>query len=156
MGLETIIIIALIGFGLLLAEIFIIPGTTVTGIGGFVALIAAVWLSYNNFPLFQANLITLIIAIAFTLLLWKGFGIAKSGKLAVNETIQSKVQNKQATEDLINMEGVALTTLRPAGKISINNQKIDAYSVGEYIEKEAPVVVRHIKENKIYVQSIKK
>jgi membrane-bound serine protease (ClpP class) len=42
---------------------------------------------------------------------------------------------------MIGKRGVAYTVLRPSGKIMIDNVLYDAYTRGEYIEKDTTVVV---------------
>jgi membrane-bound serine protease (ClpP class) len=45
------------------------------------------------------------------------------------------------TEDLVGKEGVAVTILRPSGRIEINDQVYDAYTRGEYVELGSKVTV---------------
>ena len=47
--------------------------------------------------------------------------------------------------------GVVHTFLRPSGKIIINNQKLDAITQGEFIEKGTRVSVERIEANKVIV-----
>ncbi len=42
---------------------------------------------------------------------------------------------------LVGIEGVALTTLRPAGKALIDERRVDVVAEGDFIEANEPVVV---------------
>jgi len=44
-------------------------------------------------------------------------------------------------QDLIGKEGIALTVLRPSGKIQIDNKTYDGLSTGTWIEKGQPIIV---------------
>ena len=53
---------------------------------------------------------------------------------------------------LLDMEGVALSELRPAGFIEIDGEKLDALSEGEFISKNSLVKVVRVEGSKIYVR----
>ena len=46
---------------------------------------------------------------------------------------------------------MALTFLRPAGKVDIRGARLDAVSEAEFIEKGTPVVVTRIDGNRVVV-----
>ena len=50
--------------------------------------------------------------------------------------------------------GTALTTLRPSGTIRIGENRIDAVSVGDFINSEATIKVVQVEGPKIYVEEI--
>ena len=49
--------------------------------------------------------------------------------------------SSDSKDDLMGLEGVALTSLRPAGTVLIQERRVDVVSVGEFIEKGAQVKV---------------
>jgi membrane-bound serine protease (ClpP class) len=48
--------------------------------------------------------------------------------------------------------GVAHTSLRPSGKIIINERKLDAITRGDFIEQGVSIIVDCIENNKIIVK----
>lgn len=53
----------------------------------------------------------------------------------------------------VGARGVALTTLRPAGKVDIGGQYFDALTTGDYIDKGAAITVTNVEGNVIYVSA---
>jgi len=47
--------------------------------------------------------------------------------------------------------GIAMTFLRPSGKIKIENEIFDVITDGEFIEKGTPVKISEIKGNRVIV-----
>ena len=56
--------------------------------------------------------------------------------------------------DLLGMEGVALTILRPAGTVIINNERVDVVSEGGFIEQNALVKVIKVEGARIVVREL--
>jgi membrane-bound serine protease (ClpP class) len=50
------------------------------------------------------------------------------------------------------MQGTATTDLRPAGKAVINGKRVDEVTRGEYIEKDAVIMVPAVTSNQIIVR----
>ena len=55
----------------------------------------------------------------------------KEGFIGVDQSIKS----------LIGAEGIALSDLRPAGKITVNNKHYDAASIDSFISKNEKIVI---------------
>ena len=75
-------------------------------------------------------------------------------KLILRDNIEAKsgyTSNKKFTH-LNKKEGEALTDLRPAGTVIINDQRYDAVTQGEYIEKGNKIKVIEIEGSKIVVK----
>jgi len=52
------------------------------------------------------------------------------------------------------MEGKALTILRPAGTVIINNERIDVVSEGGFIEQNTKVIVIKVEGARIVVREV--
>lgn len=50
--------------------------------------------------------------------------------------------------------GVALTPLRPAGTIRIDDKRLDVVTVGDFIVRETPVKIVNVEGSKIFVEAI--
>jgi membrane-bound ClpP family serine protease len=138
----TILLLAGVGFLLLLTEMFL-PGG-VLGVFGCLLLVAAIIVGYVEWgPLWGS---ALLCAIAVCVL--AGFCVAMSvfprtsagRKLTLGRTLTSG-DELASSSSLVGSEGVAITMLRPAGKAMVDGRRIDVVAEGEFIEPDAEVVV---------------
>jgi membrane-bound ClpP family serine protease len=56
--------------------------------------------------------------------------------------------------DLLGKEGIALTILRPAGTVIINNERVDVVSEGGFIDQNAVVKVIKVEGARIVVREL--
>lgn len=154
-----VIILFLIGFFLLLLEIFIIPGFGLAGISGIVAIISSIFLAFGDITKATYSiLVALGISIAgFFLLLrylpstrtWRKFVLSTQQKKELGYTVGTKDLKR-----LIGKEGKAITPLRPSGIAEVNNKKINVITLGEYVNSNTKIKVINVEGNKIVVEAV--
>ncbi|CAG9608112.1 NfeD family protein [Pseudoneobacillus rhizosphaerae] len=155
-GYETIILFV-IGILLLVAELFL-PGGLI-GILGFAVIIGSFFLASENvIHMGISILIAIIISIVASIFMIKVLGRKMSifKKIILNDstnTEQGYVSNVNRV-DLLDKQGVTLTQLRPAGKIKIEDEIIDAVSEGAFIQKDQEVKVIKVEGSRIVVRGI--
>jgi membrane-bound serine protease (ClpP class) len=155
-GYETIILFV-IGILLLVAELFL-PGGLI-GILGFAAILGSFFLASENvIHMGISILIAIIISIVASIFMIKVLGRKMSifKKIILNDstnTEQGYVSNVNRV-DLLDKKGVTLTQLRPAGKIKIEDEIIDAVSEGAFIQKDQEVKVIKVEGSRIVVRGI--
>jgi membrane-bound ClpP family serine protease len=140
--MTTILLLAGVGFGLLLTEM-ILPGG-VLGVLGGLALLTAAGLGYVEFGPMGGTLLLCGLG-AVTLV---GFCIwmavfprtAVGRRLTLGRTLPTG-DTLPASSPLVGREGVALTPLRPAGTARIDDRRVDVVAENEWIEAGADVVV---------------
>lgn len=161
--------IVLFGVGvlLLLAEIFVIPGFGVAGIGGlalvagslFAALIGNVGLAFPPFaalaPAVGTMAVTLILLIVLMFSLSKY--LPKSGRfghlvLAPELASASGYVSSDALDELMGKKGVAVTPLRPAGTADIGGERIDVVTRGEFVTPGVPVEIIQVRGSRVVVR----
>lgn len=159
------ILLFLAGVLLIVVEIFVIPGFGVFGIAGIILMMVGLFLGLvSDFPLIDGEILELAVmqlAGAFILSGILIYILAKTltktkvwNKLILRDNIEAKsgyTSNKKFTH-LNKKEGEALTDLRPAGTVIINDQRYDAVTQGEYIEKGNKIKVIEIEGSKIVVK----
>lgn len=168
------ILLFLIGLGLLMVEIFAIPGFGLFGISGIVLMVGSLVLSLvfnigfdfqytpkgsilNNFLLVLTSLI-----IGFFLSLWLSKKLftttTRYGSLALNTTLDDKEgfvsADAIALQKLVGKEGITHTFMRPAGKVEIENELYDAVSETGVIEKNIPVKVIRFENAQLVVTAL--
>jgi membrane-bound serine protease (ClpP class) len=167
------ILLFVIGILLLILEIFVIPGFGVAGILGIIFMVCGLAFSlvlndYFNFTLSGANavmnafllvLASLVGAIILSVILGKN--ILRSS-LFQRLVLQDEQRSQEGFTialpgtSLKGETGIAITDLRPSGKIEINDNRYDALSDDGFITKGEEVVVIKHETMSIFVKRRKK
>lgn len=164
------IILFIVGVILLMVEIFVIPGFGVTGISGIVLMVAGLTLAMIDNEIFRDpvnfNMMTILKPFGIVVLaVFIGLigGIALSRKLLTsplfpNLALQSNLNEEEGfvgidtkIKDMVGAEGIAITTLRPSGKVQIGNNWFDAIAEFSYIEKGSRIKVSKNESGQLYV-----
>jgi membrane-bound serine protease (ClpP class) len=163
------ILLFVLGLVLLVLEIFVIPGFGIAGIGGILLIITSLFLAlidtkmpYIDFSLISTAIIQLSVALAGSIGLM--FLLAKflpkstlfnTLVLAESESADKGFVSYPSVKELIGTEGVALTTLRPAGTAEFNGQRVDVVADWDYVEKGSKIKVLKVEGIKVVVEEIK-
>ncbi|WP_413465958.1 NfeD family protein [Metabacillus litoralis] len=155
-GLESILLFIL-GIILIIAELFV-PGG-IMGILGFASVIGSLYIASGNFIQMTISLlIAFAVSIVVSILLVKVFGkrmnIFKRLILRDSTNTESGYVSSKTRNELINLEGVALTTLRPAGTAIIGEERLDVVTEGSYINKGQKVKVVKVEGSRIVVREL--
>ena len=152
------IVLFFVGIILIAIEVFIIPGFGVFGLFGLFTSIGSLILIMLNNDFFDftfvlskdlvsSSLSVLISVFSFLLLvLFGGVKITDTKafkKIALEETQESSKGfiSKKYSDELIGVKGKSFSVLRPSGKVIINEKIYDAFTNGEFIEKNKNVEV---------------
>ncbi len=147
------LVLQIIGVVVIIAEV-ILPS------GGLLSILAV---SVLGFSLFKAFAISQNIGMLFTgvdvimvpMLVLSGLKLLAKSPVTLRQTLSKKdgvSSQKSDMDQLLNTSGIALTDLRPAGSIRINNKKLDAVTQGEYIDKDTNISVIQVTGNQIIVK----
>jgi len=141
---NLIIVLTLVGFLFLAAEVFV-PGM-VLGLLGGLSLLGAVAISYvelgpvtGTVVLFSIGAIILTGFVAW-MFLFPSTPIGR--RIMLKNTLQPGAQlPAQKPGALLGKSGEAITTLRPAGTARIDGKRVDVLARGDFIEAGSPVTV---------------
>lgn len=166
------IIIFIVGVILIAIEVFVLPGFGVAGITGIALVVAGLALGMVDtqsfelgyFPFRELTVAFFIVIIASFVSLSLSFWISRKlftsttfGQLALTSTQESSEGYTSALESysqMLGMEGVAKTVLRPSGKILINDETYDATAESGFIEKGEPVKVVDYINSQLFVRKL--
>lgn len=167
------ILIFFVGLILIGIEIFVIPGFGVTGISGIILVVAGLFLSlignigFNFNPVAPVEINLAIITVSIGLILSFGAVIYLTNKigtkgvfrkLALNTTMANEagyIGVPTAGADVVGMNGVASTVLRPSGKVKVAGKVYDAVSNnGVFIEKGTTVNIIRYEAGQVYVEEV--
>ncbi|MFW6216012.1 MAG: NfeD family protein [Alkalispirochaetaceae bacterium] len=166
------IILFVLGLGLLIFEIFVIPGFGVAGISGLFSITVALILSLQRFilPEFDyqwdilgRNLLVVFSSVVGALLIAALLAItAKQTRLFSRLTLTTTqeatagytVQEHAASEGYVAREGVTETPLRPAGKVRLGQEVLAAESEGGYVDSGRRVKVVRVDGNRVVVREL--
>jgi len=140
----------------IILEIFT-PGFGVFGALGSICVIVSIFLTANSIIelLVMFILFAMFIGVVIAIIVY----LAKKGKLGkgiiLENTVKEKGINKDDMQFFVGKIAETLTTLRPAGSISIDGVKLDAVADGGFIEKGKKVEVIRVDGIRIVVKESK-
>lgn len=154
MSASIVILLLLIAIGLVLMEIFLIPGIGIAGVAGAVLMITSLILAYEVGTTFGHYVLasTGVISVGLVLL---AFRTKTWDRLSLKSDIHSKVDNP-ALLLTVGDKGKTVSRLNPMGKALFNNKYIEVSSKGAYIETNSEIEIVQIDANKITVIQINK
>lgn len=169
------ILVFLAGLILLMLEIFVIPGFGVAGISGIVLIFASFILTmvfnvgfhFNYDPNFDASIqvgksvavVFVSVFCGFFLSLWLGKKLITADTRYGSMALKTNLDAEQGftAQDMhmrayVGRTGVATTFMRPAGKIEIDGNILDAHAERGVIDKGEPVVVTRFENAQLFVR----
>jgi len=165
-GMEDLLIFV-VGVGLLAVELFITPGFGLMGISGlilmFVSFINAMsenlpgqWRPVDFSPetLSMPFLkVTLSFAGALALIAVVGRFLPKT-RMFQSLTLEEVIGEAGGNQQLLGMEGITHSDLRPSGTAYFDGRKIDVVTPGDYIHQATPVRIVEVHGNRIVVEAL--
>ncbi len=150
------------GLFFIVLEITVIPGFGVAGITGLSLFLFALFRmllgeypTYDDYQsAYKGVSIGIVSSILSGIILFKALIKTKMYNRIIPITSQKSEEGftiSKGYEELIGKHGVAVTNLRPGGKILIYDSEYQAMSHGNFIEKDTPVIVDSVDENQLVV-----
>lgn len=166
------IVLFILGLALLGLEVFVIPGFGIVGIAGIICCFLGLLLSFQNFILpSNKQQSDLLVFNVFIILLGLGLDVVMmmiiSKFLPESAPLQRlSVAAVQRAEDgysvavpgfqkLQGLQGVAVSSLRPAGRAEISGESYDVVSQGDFINPGEKIVVSEVQGNRIIVDKVR-
>lgn len=165
------ILVFFLGLAAIGVEIFLLPGTVVFGVVGFVCLVLALVLSQQSFAwpnspaeedILVGNLLQLLLQFVAVFLLaglswrllprlpWFRRSLLAEPPVPAMATGGAADQTLTA---LVGRLGTAATVLRPAGAVEFDDERVDVVTEGEFLPAGSRVRVLYVQGNRVVVGS---
>ena len=156
--MEFLIPIALIlvGLGLILVEVYLVPGFNVVGLFGFIVVLFAIGYVFS-----EAGILGGIYAIIGTAVAGGGlfYWVWTSGaweRFILVTSLSGGAGDADGESDnrskYLGRTGVAITPLRPTGVVSIDGERIEVVTEGEFIASGSTVRVVAMDRRRFFVR----
>lgn len=140
MGL--IITLIIVGVLLLTAELVLLPGISIAGIGAFLAFIVAAFYGFMEYGILGGALILTVIVVLAVATVVVSLRANTWRRFSLKTTVDSTSTPTPAQQNIhIGQHGITLTRLAPMGKVQIDQVIIEAKSIDSYIDPNQSVEV---------------
>ena len=150
----SIILLVLVGLILIYLELVFVPGTTFLGLVGLILAGIGIYIAFEThgnsagYLLLGGSFGATIIAMVYS------FKSKSWDRFALKKQIKSKVNQGYAESLQVEQRGVAISDLKPIGKVEFNNRSYEVTSHGNLIEAGEEVRIVSIDRNKIIVDTL--
>ena len=155
MEVAFIILLIVIGLGLLIVEVVVLPGVTVAGIGGLALIACSVFLTFKWYGNPYGTYSLIATGILFIVFLTYVLRAKTWDKLSLHSEIDGKVNVVDTNDIKTGDKGKTVSRLAPIGKILIHDKIMEGKSEFGLIDVNKDVEVIYINESTIIVQEIK-
>jgi membrane-bound serine protease (ClpP class) len=146
-----VVLLFALGLSLIVAEIFLVG--VVLGLIGLTCMLVSIYFGFEKSAGLGWTLV--VIAAASVPVLAIVWVKVINRVLAMKFTQTGYTSAQMQYKDLVGQEGVALTTLRPAGMARFGEKKVDVVSEGEVVDRDARVRVVEVKGNRVVVRAVR-
>lgn len=154
--MSLIVGLMILGFGLIMLEIFI-PGGVVGLLGG-ASLLGSIVLSYSEFGMEGALIAFAVAIVGLAICLYVEFKVLPKTRVGrrifLNNSVSGKSQPDVGETTLVGKEGTTLTALSPSGHVLVEGRKLEAVSRSGFLEKGEKVHVDSLDQFKVTVSKI--
>ena len=129
-----IITLIIVGILLLVAELVLLPGISVAGIGAFLSLAVAAVYGFFLYGILGGSVVVAAVVVSLRANTWQ--------RLSLKSTIDATSTPTPEQNDIrIGQRGETLTRLAPMGKVQVGDVTVEAKSVDAYIDPRQVVEV---------------
>lgn len=150
-----IISLIIIGALLLVAELVLLPGLSIAGIGALICYGVAIYFGFTDYGTTGGMIVIgaiLVLSIALTAIslrarTWR--------RLALNHEIDGVSQEQPEEKVKVGDKGTAITRLAPMGKVEVNGETFEAKSLGDkFLDPKTRVEVVGFENFNIIVKAL--
>lgn len=149
-----IILLILVGLVLIYLELIFVPGTTIFGVLGVIFTGIGIYITYDHFGSKTGSMVLVGSFIVSIVALVYSFKSGAWNKFALKTSMKGKFNEDYAIDLKVDMEGKALSDLKPIGNAEFGEKSFEVRTHGNHVSSGQSVKITSIKGNKIIVESI--
>ena len=152
-GMMTVIAFLSLGYLLFTVEM-VVPGG-VLGVLGVVSVLYGCWQAFQMGFIWGSS--SILASLVFFALVLRFFLYSHTGRqltLSNEEEARSWKSSREEWKELVGLEGVTLSPLRPSGVIGIDGHRYDVVSDNEFLEIDRAVRVVAVEGRRIVVEPV--
>jgi membrane-bound ClpP family serine protease len=149
MSALVIVLMILAGLIMLVIEVFFLPGITIAGIGGFLLIAGAVFLTYKGHGALAGHMALGGTLFAGLVLFYFSFRAKTWDRMALQSSIDSNIETVVENSIHPGDDGIAVSRLNPIGKVRVKEQIVEAKCPGHFVDENSDVEV--VKVFKTYI-----
>ena len=150
----TVLSLIVIGIALVIVEFIFIPGTTIVGIFGIIAIMGGIVLSFQYFGDAVGWYVLGITGILSGVMFYFAFRSRAWERFALKSTIDSRVNEVDTVALKAGEEGQTVSALRPMGKAELQGKMVEVTTLGNYVESGTRVRVVRVSTNQMVVEPV--
>ena len=152
------ILLILVGAGLIVAEVYLIPGMNVVGILGAMMMLVAIGVAFVQIG-YLAGFLAMVGATATTAgAFWWLYRSGAWNRFVISASLKSDekmiARDSEQRASYLGKEGVVITPLRPTGVIEIEGERLEVVTEGDFISVGSQVKVVAMDRRKHFVRLV--
>lgn len=152
MDIVVVAVLLLFGIGLMLVEIFLIPGFSIAGIGGVLSIVGGVFYSYTFIGTEAGNLTLVATIVLMAIAIWIFLRSRALEKMSLQTNIEGKNDPMQGFVINVGDTGVTVSRLAPMGKIRVAGNVVEAKAIDDFIDQGTEVIVIKVQSTNVLVE----
>ena len=167
------VLLVVVGVGLIIVELFVLPGFGFIGVSGIVMILLGIYMGLTRVPIPEytwdyermydaLRTLGLGLTMFFAFSVLSSYFLPKSPlfrRLILADSQQESqgymVQSEEKATVRQGMRGVATSSLRPAGRGRFDGKTFDIMTRGEFLDKGTPIEIIRIEGNRLVVAEYK-
>ncbi len=167
------VLLVVVGVGLIIVELFVLPGFGFIGVSGIVMILLGIYMGLTRVPIPEytwdyermydaLRTLGLGLTMFFAFSVLSSYFLPKSPlfrRLILADSQQESqgymVQSEEKATVRQGMRGVATSSLRPAGRGRFDGKTFDIMTQGEFLDKGTPIEIIRIEGNRLVVAEYK-
>ena len=155
MSVALVIILIVVGLALIVVEVVVLPGITVSGIAGVILIGSGIYFTYRLFGNTAGTYALIATSVLFIVFLVYALRAKTWDRLSLHSEIDSRVNVVDVNNIKVGDKGTTVSRLAPIGKVVIHDKITEGKSEFGLIDENKEVVVVRVdgftiivKENK--------
>lgn len=152
LDIAIVVFLLVVAIILLLLEVFLLPGITVAGIGGFLFAVGGIAYAYSELGVLAGNISLIASGLVFVIIFFWLLRSNSFNKVALKKEVEGKLVSSRDLGIEPGDEGITISRLNPIGKIRVKGITVEAKSFNGFVDENTPVIVVRVDANNVLIK----